>query len=114
MVLSPYQWHKTGPSVASSDEYVDQWVKDQLEVQDANDCMYAFAASADYDPVPLFPEVKLQLFAINFADDQINSAELKILEDEIVKVPKGKYVVVPASEKTFGHSNQGHPEIWEG
>ncbi|KAF2169435.1 hypothetical protein M409DRAFT_52676 [Zasmidium cellare ATCC 36951] len=102
-----------GPDRESSDVITNSYVQNELARQDANDFVYAFAASADYDPRPKLGDIEASFMAINFEDDQTNPPQLKILEREIQKVKKGSFVIVPASEKTYGHSNQGHAEFWE-
>ena len=61
--------------------------------------MYAFAASRDYDPGPGLEKIKAPLLAINSADDLINPPELRILEHEIKRVPRGTAIVIPFSLK---------------
>ena len=72
-------------------------------VIDANDLAYALDCSYAYNPQPKSASIKAKVLAINFADDLINPPELGILESEIKKVPHGKAVVIPLSDKTVGH-----------
>ena len=51
--------------------------------------------------------------AINSADDLINPPELKILETEIKRVPRGKAIVIPFSEKTSGHGSHTLARLWK-
>jgi len=53
------------------------------------------------------------LLAINFADDLINPPELGILEREIKRVPKGRAVVLPLSDKTGGHGSHTIAKLWK-
>jgi homoserine O-acetyltransferase len=50
--------------------------------------------------------------AINSADDEINPPELGILEKEIKKVKRGRFVLLPITEETRGHSTHSQPAIW--
>jgi homoserine O-acetyltransferase len=52
--------------------------------------------------------------AINFADDLINPPELGILEREIKRVPKGRAIMVPASDATVGHGTHTKAAVWKG
>jgi homoserine O-acetyltransferase len=70
-------------------------------------------ASRDYDPEPDLQKIQKPLLAINFADDLINPPELGILEREIKRVPHGKAIVVPMSERTRGHGTHTLAAIWE-
>ena len=53
------------------------------------------------------------LLAINSADDLINPPELGVLEREIKRVPHGKTIVIPESEKTAGHGTHTIAAIWK-
>lgn len=72
-------------------------------VIDANDLAWALDCSYAYNPQPRLGTIKARVLAINFADDLINPPELGILESEIKKVPNGKAVIIPLSDKTVGH-----------
>jgi homoserine O-acetyltransferase len=50
--------------------------------------------------------------AINSADDQVNPPELGILEREIVRVPRGRAVLLPITDETRGHGTHSIPAIW--
>jgi homoserine O-acetyltransferase len=51
--------------------------------------------------------------AINLADRLINSAELGMLEREIKRVPHGRAVVMPFSDKTRGHGSHTIASLWK-
>ncbi|MGH9938561.1 MAG: alpha/beta fold hydrolase, partial [Blastocatellia bacterium] len=85
----------------------------QLARADANDMLYAFDASRDYDPAPKLESIKAPLIAINSADDQVNPPELGILEREIKRVKRGRYVLITISDKTRGHGTHSLPELWK-
>ena len=56
--------------------------------------------------------IKVPLFAINSADDEVNPPELGILDREIQKVPRGRYILIPTSDQTRGHGTHSLPAIW--
>ena len=80
---------------------------------DANDILYAWEASRTYNPAPHLARIKAPLVAINFADDEVNPPELGILEREIQRVPRGRYILFPASEETHGHGTHSLPALWK-
>ena len=51
--------------------------------------------------------------AVNSADDIINPPELGILEREIKRVPKGRAVTLPLSDKTRGHGSHTIAALWK-
>ena len=113
MTSSPLQWQKQAPTRDAADRMFDNMVKAQLGRADANDMLYAFDASRNYDPAPNLESIKALLLAVNSADDQVNPPELGILEREIKRVKRGEYVLIPISDKTRGHGTHSLPEIWK-
>ena len=78
---------------------------------DANDLIDQGDASRNYNPSPYRYKIKVPLFAVNSADDEINPPELKIMEKEILKVKNGRYVLLPITDKTTGHGTYSNPEV---
>jgi homoserine O-acetyltransferase len=50
---------------------------------------------------------------VNSADDLINPPELGILEREVRRVPHGRAVVIPFSERTHGHGSHTYATLWK-
>jgi homoserine O-acetyltransferase/O-succinyltransferase len=113
MTSSPLQWQKQAPTRDQADRFFDNLVRNQLSRADANDMLYAFDASRDYDPAPKLEIIKAPLVAINSADDQVNPPELGVLDREIKRVKRGRYVLIPISDATRGHGTHSLPEIWK-
>ena len=80
---------------------------------DANDLIYAYDASRDYDPAPRLEKIKARVLAINSADDERNPPELGIMDREIKRVPNGRFYLVPASVETRGHGTTGDAKFWK-
>ena len=100
------------PTRARTDAALDTFVANYFKTGDANDYLYALEASADYDPNAALEKITAPLLAINSADDLINPPELGILEREIRRVPHGRAVVIPLSEKTRGHGSHTVAALW--
>jgi homoserine O-acetyltransferase/O-succinyltransferase len=113
MTSSPLQWQKQAPTREAADRMFDGLVSRQLARADANDMLYAFDASRDYDPAPKLESIRAPLVAINSADDQVNPPELGILEREVRRVKRGRYVLIPTSDRTRGHGTHSLPDIWK-
>lgn len=101
------------PAFAKTDEVLDKYVADYVKTSDANDVLYAVEASHDYDPGPALEKITAPLLAINSADDLINPPELGILEREIKRVPHGRAIVIPFSDKTRGHGSHTIATLWK-
>ncbi|HXU07549.1 MAG TPA: alpha/beta fold hydrolase, partial [Blastocatellia bacterium] len=113
MTSSPLQWQKQAPTREAADRFFDNLVSGQLRRADANDMLYAFDASRDYDPAPKLETIRAPLLAINSADDQVNPPELGIAEREIKRVKRGRFILIPISDQTRGHGTHSLPAIWK-
>ena len=113
MSSNPVLRQKDAPSLAKTDELLDKFVDQTVKTDDANDVLYAVEASRDYDPGPNLEKIQARLLAINSADDLINPPELGILEREIKRVPHGRAIVIPLSDKTRGHGSHTVAALWK-
>jgi homoserine O-acetyltransferase len=113
MSSNPVLRQKEAPTLREADDKIDKFVADYFKTSDANDVLYALEASHDYDPGPNLEKIVAPLLAINSADDLINPPELGILEREIKRVPRGRAVVIPFSEKTRGHGSHTDAALWK-
>ena len=113
MSSNPVLRQKEAPTLSGTDEALNKFVDDYMKTGDANDVLYAVEASRDYDPGPNLEKIRAPLLAINSADDLINPPELGILEREIKRVPKGRAVIIPLSDKTRGHGSHTVAELWK-
>jgi homoserine O-acetyltransferase/O-succinyltransferase len=113
MSSNPVLRQKEAPTLAKTDELLDKFVQQILKTDDANDVLYAVEASHDYDPGPNLEKIRAPLLAINSADDLINPPELGILEREIKRVPHGRAIVMPLTEKTRGHGSHTVAALWK-
>jgi homoserine O-acetyltransferase len=113
MSSNPVLRQKDAPTLTKTDEVLDKFVEQIVKTDDANDVLYALEASYDYDPAPNLEKIQAPLLAINFADDLINPPELGILEREIKRVPHGRAIVIPFSDKTLGHGSHTLAALWK-
>ncbi len=110
---NPILRQTSAPTLADADRVIDQYVASYMKTGDANDILYALEASRDYDPGPALEKIKAPLVAVNSADDLVNPPELRILEREITRVPNGRAVVLPLSDKTAGHGTHTLAALWK-
>ncbi|HWX69183.1 MAG TPA: alpha/beta fold hydrolase [Steroidobacteraceae bacterium] len=113
MSSNPVLRQQEAPTLAQADKALDSYIESSLASTDANDLMYALAASRDYDPGPALEKIEAPLVAVNSADDLINPPELGILEREIKLVPHGRAVVIPFSERSRGHGSHTYATLWK-
>jgi homoserine O-acetyltransferase/O-succinyltransferase len=80
---------------------------------DANDVLYQWESSADYDPSPALGRIQAMLVAVNSSDDERNPPELGVMESEIRRVRGGRYVLIPGGPETRGHGTTGIAKLWK-
>lgn len=112
MSSAPLVQHHDAPTRDSADAVITRYLDARMKNTDANDFLYAFDASRDYNPEPMLARIKAPLLAINSADDQVNPPELGIIERLITRVPKGRFVMIPISPDTRGHGTHTVAKIW--
>jgi homoserine O-acetyltransferase len=113
MSSNPVLRQRQAPTLAAADKVLDDYVATATKTMDANDVLYALEASHDYDPAPGLEQIVAPLVAINFEDDLINPPELGILEREIARVPRGRALTIPATDRTAGHGTHTLAAVWK-
>ena len=113
MGSSPLAWQAQAPTRDAADAFYEEALRKRLASADANDMLYAFDASRDYDPSPRLESIEAPLVAVNSADDVINPPELGILEKQIQRVRRGKAVLLPITPQTRGHGTHSLPAVWK-
>lgn len=102
--------------VAPTREKADALLKQRLTgpfAGDANDHLYQWESSRDYNPSPGLDQIKATLLAINSADDERNPPELGVLDREIKRVKNGRVLLIPGSPDTFGHGTTAFAKLWK-
>lgn len=113
MTSCPLAWQKEAPTREMADAFLVERVRSYASALDANDMLYAFAASEDYNPAPGLGRIRAPLLAINSADDQVNPPELGIMESAMERLPQGRYVLLPIDEHTRGHGSHTLAALWK-
>ncbi|MFI5097788.1 MAG: alpha/beta fold hydrolase [Candidatus Acidiferrales bacterium] len=112
MGSSPLQMQKQEPTREKADEFLENYIATRSKTSDANDMLYYFDASRNYNPEPQLDKITCRLTAVNSADDQINPPELKLIDADILRVKQGKFVLLPLTGATRGHGTHSLPAIW--
>jgi homoserine O-acetyltransferase len=112
MTSAPLYQHSQAPTRDQADKLIEDYIANQRRNSDANDMLYQYDASRDYDPSKDLEKIQAVLFAVNSADDQVNPPELGILEREIKGVKRGRYILLPITPETRGHGTHSIPAIW--
>ena len=106
-------YYKAAPTRVQADKLVADRMAAPFTA-DANDFLYQWDSSDDYNPAPGLERIQATLLAINSADDERNPPELGIMERELKRVKGGRLVLIPGSEETRGHGTTGMAKFWKG
>ena len=112
MTSAPLWNHTQAPTRDEADKLIEDYIANQRRNNDANDMLYQYDASRDYDPSKDLEKIQVPLYAVNSADDQVNPPELGILEREIRRVKRGRYILLPITPETRGHGTHSLPAVW--
>ena len=104
---------RTAPTRDKADSAIDAMLDARFSTMDANDMLYAFDASRNYDPSGQLGLITAPLLAINSADDQVNPPELGLMEQLIPRVKRGRYLLIPISPITRGHGTHTVAAAWK-
>src|ERR1700742_3683267 len=102
-------------SLAPTHEKADKLVDERLAAPppaDANDFLYQWESSRDYDPAPQLDRITAPVLAINSADDERNPPETGLMTQALTHVKNGHLLLIPASADTRGHGTTGLAKFW--
>ena len=104
--------YKAAPTREKADKVVDDRLAAPFTA-DANDFLYQWESSSDYNPAPNLERIQATLLAINSADDERNPPEFGIMERELKRVKNARLFLIPASEDTRGHGTTGMAKFYK-
>jgi homoserine O-acetyltransferase/O-succinyltransferase len=105
-------YQKLAPTRAQADKLLDERLAESATT-DANDFIYQWESSRDYDPSSGLERITAALLAINSADDERNPPETGTTERALKRVKNGRLYLIPASEDTRGHGTTGMAKFWK-
>jgi homoserine O-acetyltransferase len=103
---------KAAPTREKADALLDARLKAPWR-GDANDVLYQWDSSRDYNPSAGLEKIQATLLAINSADDERNPPETGVLEREIRRVKNGRILLIPGSPDTAGHGTTASAKWWK-
>ncbi len=105
-------YQKMAPTREQADKLLDQTLAAPFNA-DANDFLYQWDSSRDYDAAPGLEKIQAVLLAINSADDERNPPETGLMEQSLKRVKSGKLYLIPASEDTRGHGTTAMAKFYK-
>jgi homoserine O-acetyltransferase len=105
------RYQKLAPTREEADKVVDARLAAPMAA-DANDFLWQWGSSADYDAAPGLERIEASLLAINSADDERNPPETGLMAGALERVKDGKVYLIPASQDTSGHLTTGNARFY--
>jgi homoserine O-acetyltransferase len=105
-------YQSLAPTAAKADKMVDEQLALPVTA-DANDFIYQWEASHDYDPSAGMEKIQATLLAINAADDERNPPETGVTDAAIKRIKNGRLYLIPASSETRGHLTTGNAAFYK-
>ena len=105
-------YQKLAPTRAQADKLVDDRLAAPFRA-DANDFIYAWESSRDYNPSVALERIAAALLVINAADDERNPPETGLTENALKRVKNGRLHLIPASDETRGHGTTGMAKFYK-
>ena len=104
-------YQHAAPTTALANAYVDAQLAAAAPA-DANDFLYQWDASRDYDPSAQLGRIDAAVLAINSADDERNPPETGVMAQAMQRLRNGRLYLIPASAETHGHGTAGYAQFW--
>jgi homoserine O-acetyltransferase/O-succinyltransferase len=105
-------YQKQAPTREAADKLLDARLAAPFTA-DANDFLYQWESSRDYDPSPGLDKIEAVLLAVNSADDERNPPETGLMDQALKRVKNGRLYLIPAGDETRGHGTTGIATFWK-
>ena len=104
-------YQKLAPTRDKADKLVDARLA-SATTADANDFLWQWGSSADFDPAPELEKIEATVLAINAADDERNPPETGVTLEALKRVKNGRLYLILASDETAGHGTTGNAKFY--
>lgn len=112
MGTAPLVQHTQAPTREKADTVIRAYLDGRMRTTDANDFLYQFDSSRDYDPSSHIKEIVAPALYINSADDFVNPPELGLAQKYAAQMPNVHFILLPITPDTRGHGTHSLPKIW--
>jgi homoserine O-acetyltransferase len=110
---APLYLQRQYPTRDAAGAAAEQGVERELADMDANDTIYQFNSSRNYNPWPSLEQIRAPLTWINSADDFINPRNLPFPASALKRMPTGRFRLIPETAETHGHGTHTWAKFWK-
>lgn len=110
---APLYLQETYPTREKAEAFVRRSVDKAMESLDANDVIYQFDSSRNYNPWPKLEKITAPLTWVNSADDFINPRNLPVPDHAVKRMKNARFRLIPESADTHGHGTHTWAKFWK-
>lgn len=110
---APLYLQKAYPDRESAEAFIVERIQRDIAGRDANDLIYQLEASRTYDPSGELDRITVPITWVNSEDDFINPPGYGIAERAAARMKNARYVLIPATSETRGHSTHTWAKFWK-
>ncbi len=111
--MAPLHLQRAYPTRETAEAYIVERIDRDIAARDANDLIYQLEASRTYNPLPNLERISAPMTWVNSADDFINPPDYGIAEAAARRMPRTRYILIPASPETRGHGTHTWARFWK-
>jgi homoserine O-acetyltransferase/O-succinyltransferase len=109
---APLSLQKSYPTRDAANAHVDESIERAIAGADANDMIYQFDSSRNYNPWARLEKIKAPLMWVNSADDFINPRNLAVSNTALSKMKNARFRLIPETSETHGHGTHSWAQFW--
>jgi homoserine O-acetyltransferase/O-succinyltransferase len=110
---APLYLQKTYPTRQTASAFAEQAVAREMSDMDANDTIYQFDSSRNYNPWPSLEKITAPLTWVNSADDFINPRNIPVTQQAVKRMQHARFRLIPESSDTHGHGTHTWAKFWK-
>lgn len=110
---APLYLQKTYPTREAAKANAEQSVERYISEMDANDTIYQFDSSRNYNPWPGLEKITAPMTWVNSADDFINPRNLDVPQKAVKRMKNARFRLIPESAETHGHGTHTWAKFWK-
>jgi homoserine O-acetyltransferase len=101
------------PTREQAKAFVEQTIAHGMKGLDANDMIYQFDSSRNYNPWPSLEKITAPMMWVNSADDFINPRNLPVPQQAVKRMKSARFRLIPESAETHGHGTHTWAKFWK-
>ena len=111
--VAPLYLQKEYPTRQQATAFVQESVPKAIAGLDANDMIYQFESSRNYNPWPRLEAITAAVTWVNSADDFINPRNLDVPQQAVRRMKNARFRLIAETAETRGHGTHTWARFWK-